>query len=76
MAEQKMPGRDAQDRIDAAALRYMTLFDNDEWSLEHAYAVLTTFNSPEHNLNLFEVAGLAKALACYQSSAEQSDRNI
>lgn len=68
MANQTMSGRSAQARIDLAAERYIDLLMNDEWTLEHAHHVLTHID--QHKLDLFDVAGLAKAIACFQCVAD------
>jgi hypothetical protein len=68
MAQQTMSGRSAQARIDLAAERYSHALMEDEWTLEHAHYVLT--HADQEKLDLFDIAGLAKAIACFQCVAD------
>ncbi|WP_060074077.1 hypothetical protein [Burkholderia cepacia] len=68
MAHQTMSGRSAQARIDLAAERYTALIMEDTWTLERAHYVLTHVD--QEKLDLFDVAGLAKAIACFQCTAD------
>ena len=58
MIHQSMSGRAAQERIDQAAREYAGLISAETWTLEHAHEMLR-----DGNLNLFQIAGLAKAIA-------------
>lgn len=64
MAHQSMSGREAQSRIDQRAQAYAALIQSDVLTLQDAHQQLVT-----GNLDLFQIAGLAKALACFQCSA-------
>jgi len=44
---------------------YFHMLSEGHWSLAHAHDVLRG-----DNLSLFQIAGLAKAIACFQCSAE------
>lgn len=61
---QQMSGREAQKRIDKHAQNYAQFLADEHWTLEHAHHVLKT-----DNLSLFQIAGLAKAIACFQCAA-------
>jgi hypothetical protein len=63
-----MSGRSAQAQIDLATERYSHLLMEDEWTLEYAHQVLAHIDA--HHIDLFEVAGLAKAIACFQCAAD------
>ncbi len=65
MAHQSMSGRSAQVRIDQETEQYAVLIRNDQWTLEQAHQEL---RNPK--LDLFKTAGLAKAIACFQCSAD------
>ncbi len=58
---QSMSGRAAQKRIDAEAQNYGLMLRDEHWTLQHAHDVLKG-----DRLNLFQIAGLAKAIACFQ----------
>jgi hypothetical protein len=64
MQQQTMSTRSAQAKINVQAERYIHLLMEGEWTLEYAHHVLTHID--ENHLDLFEVAGLAKAIACFQ----------
>lgn len=65
MIHQSMSGRAAQARIDTAAGEYARLISAGTWTLAHAHEMLR-----DGGLNLFQIAGLAKAIACFQCSAD------
>lgn len=65
MADQSMSEQEVQRRIDDAARTYDAFLREDVWTLEYAHSVLR-----ENKLDLFHTAGLAKAIACFQCSAE------
>ncbi|MBR8221269.1 hypothetical protein [Burkholderia ambifaria] len=56
----------AQGLIDSAFNRFKTAISSGEWTLEYAHHVLT--HPDENSMNLFEIAALAKAIACFQCS--------
>lgn len=60
---QTMSVEAANKRIDREAKRYEVMLREQYWSLEHAHDVLRN-----HNLSLFQIAGLARAIACFQCS--------
>lgn len=64
MTHQSMSGKDAQTRIDAETQRYAQQIRGEALSLADAHSLLMT-----GNLDLFQIAGLAKAIACFQCSA-------
>ena len=64
---QSMSGKSAQKRIDAAASKYAYLIKDEVWSFEYAHKLLANV---DNKLDLFEIAGLAKAIACFQCSEE------
>lgn len=66
--EQTMSGRDAQARIDREALNFTDMIRDEHWTLEYAHQRLRNDNG---RLNLFQMAGLAKAIACFQCSEVQ-----
>lgn len=68
MIHQTMSGMAAQKKIDAAAQQYAANIGNEIWTLQHAHEVL--IDADKHGLDLFQVAGLAKAIACFQLTAE------
>ncbi len=68
MAHQSMSARAVQSRIDKAAQAYAALIRDDHWTLQHAHDVL--IHADRDGLDLFSIAGLAKAIACYQCSEE------
>lgn len=59
-----MSGQAAQQRIDKAAQKYAERFRSGEWTLEVAHKMLREVDGR----TLFETAGLAKAIACFQCS--------
>lgn len=61
---QTMSGRAAQKLIDSSAQKYAMLIANEEWSIDYAHSVLRA--PDKHGLDLFSIAGLAKAIACFQ----------
>lgn len=65
---QTMNGKSAQKRIDEHAQRYAGKFISNEWSLAYAHEMLKAPDA--HKLDLFQIAGLAKATACFQCSTE------
>lgn len=65
---QTMSARLAQEHIDKHAQKFGALILNEEWDLEHAHSVLA---EPDKNgLDLFAIAGLAKAIACFQCDGD------
>lgn len=62
---QTMSGNAAQKQIDAAAQEYAALLSKGAWTLELAHSQLR-----DANLSLFQIGGLAKAIACFQCSVE------
>lgn len=67
--QQTMSGKSAQKMIDASAQKFATLIVNEEWTIEFAHSVLLA--PDKHGLDLFNIAGLAKAIACFQCVAEE-----
>lgn len=65
MAHQTMSGQEAQRRIDLEVQNFAGFLRDEHWTLEHAHQVLR-----ESNLDLFKTAALAKAIACFQCSAD------
>ncbi|WP_213303507.1 hypothetical protein [Paraburkholderia sacchari] len=70
MADQSMSAHAAQQRIDREAAKFAAMLRGDHWSLEHAHHVLKN-----DNLSLFEIAGLAKVIACFQCVAVGRNRS-
>lgn len=68
MAHQSMSDRAVQARIDGAAREYAALIRDDHWTLHHAHDVL--IHADRDGLDLFKIAGLAKAIACFQCSED------
>ncbi|MDF3837115.1 hypothetical protein P3W85_29790 [Cupriavidus basilensis] len=68
MAHQSISARAVQARIDKAAQEYGALIRDDHWTLQHAHDVL--IHADRDGLDLFKIAGLAKAIACFQCSAD------
>ena len=68
MLHQTMSGRKAQELIDCSAQRYAQLIRDEKLSLSDAHVALT--NPGREELDLFQIAGLAKAIACFQCSAD------
>lgn len=68
MKHQSMSARAAQARIDKAAREYGALIRDEHWTLQHAHDVL--IHADRDSLDLFGIAGLAKAIACYQCSED------
>ena len=68
MIHQSMSAKSADVRINQEAQKYGLLIRNEEWTLEYAGKVLADLD--KHNLDLFQIAGLAKALICFQCSVE------
>ncbi|WP_434716361.1 hypothetical protein [Paraburkholderia sp. A3RO-2L] len=68
MAHQTMSAVAVQSRIDVECEKYTKRIDSGELTLSHAHTVLT--NSDAYNMDLFKIAGLAKAFACFQCSAD------
>ena len=64
-----MIASNVQKKIDAEFNNYFELIVRGQWTLQHAHAVLT--NVDAHRLNLFQVGGLAKAIAVCQCADEQ-----
>jgi hypothetical protein len=62
---QSMSGQAAQKKIDVQAQKYAKLIADEGWTLEYAHKVLAN-----GALDLFEISGLAKAIACFQCEAE------
>lgn len=68
---QSMSARTAQAKIDVEAQNYGAMLRDEHWTLEHAHQVLSdgVNRTPGlRGLNLFQIAGLAKAIACFQCS--------
>lgn len=65
--EQTMSSVEAQRRIDLAADGYCKKFLSGEWTLFDAHENLCHSYA---DLDLFQIAGLAKAIACFQCSAD------
>ena len=71
VTHQSMSARTAQAKIDVEAQNFGALIRDGHWTLEHAHQVLVdgAAKTPGlRGLNLFEIAGLAKAIACFQCS--------
>lgn len=68
MAHQSMSSRAVQARIDKAAQEFGALIRDDHWTLQHAHDVL--MHADREGRDLFTIAGLAKAIACFQCSEE------
>lgn len=64
MTRQTMNAGIAQRKIDAHCKQYRDLIQDEHWTLEHAHDVLK--NADRDGLNLFHIAALAKAIACFQ----------
>jgi hypothetical protein len=65
MNHQTMSGRAVQEKIDEAAQTYAAFIRQGVWTLEHAHAELRN-----NERDLFHTAGLAKAIACFQCTAD------
>lgn len=63
MVHQSMSAQAVQSRIDKEAQKYGAMIRDEHWTVAHAHDVLTG-----DKLNLFQIAGLAKAVACFQCS--------
>ena len=61
MATQTTSGAYAQAKIDAAFAGYCKLIRDDVWTLSFAHTRLA-----DTSMNMYEIAGLAKAIACFQ----------
>ena len=68
MAHQSMSSRVVQARIDREAQAYAEFIRDGRWTLEHAHHALRN-----DNLDLFQIAGLAKAIACFQCNPSDED---
>lgn len=68
MIHQTMSGQAAQARISSKVPFYAAAIAEGQWTLEHAHRVL---RSDFENLSLFEIAALAKAIACFQCSEDK-----
>lgn len=64
---QTMSGRETQRRIDAEAQKVTKCFQEGTMTLEDAHKHLTTC---VESMSLFRIAGYAKAIACFQCSAD------
>lgn len=65
MLTQSMSGMAAQQRIDKEAQAYGRLIRDEMFTLSEAHSMLIAKDS---GLDLFGIAGLAKAIACFQCS--------
>lgn len=65
MIQQSMNAKEAQYRIDREAQKYGELIRDEIWTLQYAHNELMN-----GNLSLFRIAGLAKAIACFQCSVD------
>lgn len=68
---QTMSARAAQARIDRAAQEFGAMIRDEHWTLEYAHQRLREIDGApgtRGSLNLFQIAGLAKAIACFQCS--------
>lgn len=61
MIQQTVSGQKVQAKIDKEAQIYASLLASEAWSLETARMQLRN-----GTLDLFQLAGLAKAIACFQ----------
>lgn len=68
MIHQSMSASAVQRKIDTAAQTYGALIRDETWTLQHAHEAL--IDADKHGLDLFQVAGLAKAIACFQCTAD------
>jgi hypothetical protein len=64
--QQSMSGQAVQKKIDVQAQKFANRFNSGTWTLNHAHSVLQ--DADKHELDLFQIAGLAKAIACFQCS--------
>lgn len=64
---QSMSGREAQRRIDAEAEKVARCLQDGTMTLEAAHKHLTIC---VESMSLFRIAGYAKAIACFQCSAD------
>lgn len=62
-----MSGKAVQVKIDSHIKNFAELIANEQWTLSHAHKVL---HNPHGALDLFEIAALAKVIACFQCSAD------
>lgn len=65
MVHQSMSAFAVQKLIDKEAQNYGAMIRDEHWTLAHAHDVLRG-----DNLDLFKLAGLAKAIACFQCTSE------
>ena len=65
MAYQSMSGAVAQKRIDEAAQKFARQIADEVLSLSDAHEMLRISKT----MSIFEIAGLAKAIACFQCEA-------
>jgi len=70
--KQSMSGREAQRRIDAEAAKYARLFQDGTKTLEDAHKHLCTVVA---SASLFRIAGIAKAIACFQCTADDEPQS-
>lgn len=64
--EQSMSYMAVKERSKAEALKFAAKINAGEVTLEQAHKMLMA--PDENHLNLFEIAGLAQAIACFQCS--------
>lgn len=61
-----MIAKQVQEKIDAHVDTYFDKIVSGEWTLAHAHQVLSASNGAALNLDLFQIAALAKAIAICQ----------
>lgn len=66
MLHQSMSARVVKARIEREAQAYGRLIRDEEWTLELAHQCL--LQAQANKLDLFMIAGLAMAIACFQCS--------
>jgi hypothetical protein len=64
--EQSMSGQAVQQKIDVQSKKFANRLSGGTWTLNDAHNVL--LDADKHELDLFQIAGLAKAIACFQCS--------
>lgn len=66
-----MIAKQVQEKIDAHVDAYFDKITSGKWTLAHAHQVLTASNGAAFNLDLFQIAALAKAIAICQCADAQ-----